>query len=263
MKSYDAALSSFDQIADATTVDRATAEELFAVVDLLEAQPPLRRSLSDPSARAEDRAGLATRLFAARLTPAAQQIVTQVASHAWPGGRTLVEAIERQGVRGLLRTAREQGELDLVQEELHQFATAISGSAELSDALRNKGRSLEDRRNLIARLVDGKVSTVTAQLARRAAAARARTVQLTLASYIELAAELAQEQIAKVTVARPLDADRLARLRKALEAQVGGKVFLQVEVDPSVLGGMNVVLGAHVFESTVAGRLDEVRRLMN
>ena len=55
MKSRDVALSAFDPVADAIQVDAAAADELFAVVDLLEEQPPLRRSLSDPSASSEDR----------------------------------------------------------------------------------------------------------------------------------------------------------------------------------------------------------------
>ena len=42
-----------------------------------------------------------------------------------------------------------------------------------------------------------------------------------------------------------------------------GSVLLLIEVDENVIGGMSVDLGTHVFESTVAGRLDEVRRLLN
>jgi len=48
-----------------------------------------------------------------------------------------------------------------------------------------------------------------------------------------------------------------------LEAQGGGPVLLQITVDENVIGGMSVDLGTHVFESTVAGRLDEARRLLN
>ena len=263
MKSRDLALSSFDAVADAHWVDEETADELFAVVDLLDSQPPLRRSLSDPSASAADRQALAQRLLGGRISETALTVVTEVVGRPWPGGRTMIEVIERQGIRGLLRAAREHGELERVQEELHQFATVIEGVPRLSDALRNRGRSLADRRALITRLISGKATPITERLASRAAAARARTVPLTLASYLRLAAELACEQIARVTVARPLDEGRLARLRRALEAQVGGKVFLQLEVDPDVLGGVNVTLGSDVFESTVAGRLNEVRRLFN
>ena len=263
MKSLDVALSAFDPVADTIRVDEATADELFAVVDLLEGQPPLRRSLSDPSASAGDRQALARRLLEGRLGIAALSMVTEVVSHPWPGGRAMIDAIERQGVRGLLRSAKESGELKRVQEELHRFTQVIDGSPELSDALRNRGRSLEDRRVLIARLLAGRVAPVTERLASRAAAARVRTVPLTLTSYLVLAADLQREQIARVTVARPLDEGRTERLRRALEARVGGPVLLQVTVDESVIGGMHVDLGTHVFESTVAGRLDEARRLLN
>ena len=263
MKSRDVALSAFDPVVDAVRVDEAMAEELFAVVDLLEGQPPLRRSLSDPSASAGDRQALARRLFEGRLGAATLSVVTEVAAHPWPSGRTMIDAIERQGVRGLLRVANERGELKRVQEELHRFALVIDGSPELSDALRNRRRALADRRTLIARLLAGRAAPVTKRLASRAAAARARTVPLTLASYLALAADLAGERIARVTVAHPLDEGRTERLRRALEARVGGPVLLQITVDESVIGGMSVDLGTHVFESTVAGRLDEARRLLN
>lgn len=263
MKSRDVALSAFDPVADAIRVDETAADELFAVADLLEGQPPLRRSLSDPSASGRDRQALARRLFEGRLGAAALSVVTEVAHRPWPSGRTMIDAIERQGVRGLLRTANERGELKRVQEELHRFALVIDGSPELSDALRNRGRALADRRALIARLLAGRVASITERLASRAAAARARTVPLTLTSYLVLAADLAGERMARVTVARPLDEGRTERLRRALEAQVGGPVLLQITVDESVIGGMSVDLGTHVFESTVAGRLDEARRLLN
>lgn len=263
MKSRDVALSAFDPVADAIQVDETAADELFAVADLLEGQPPLRRSLSDPSASGRDRQALARRLFEGRLGTAALSVVTEVAHRPWPSGRTMIDAIERQGVRGLLRTANERGELKRVQEELHRFALVIDGSPELSDALRNRGRALADRRALIVRLLAGRVASVTERLALRAAAARARTVPLTLTGYLALSADLAGERVARITVARPLDAGRVERLRKALEAQVGGPVLLQIEVDESVIGGMSVDLGTHVFESTVARRLDEVRRLLN
>ena len=98
MKSRDIALSAFDPVADAIQVDEtAAADELFAVADLLEGQPPLRRSLSDPSASGRDRQALARRLFEGRLGAAALSVVTEVAYRPWPSGRTMIDAIERQG----------------------------------------------------------------------------------------------------------------------------------------------------------------------
>ena len=116
-------------------------------------------------------------------------------------------------------------------------------------------------------------------LAARAVKARKRTFALTVASYLEMAADMAGQKIAKVTVARPLDQARTDRLPFIFhrlgsvrawsrvrpgphwpEAQLGGPVSLQVAVDPAVLGGMSITIDDDVIESTVAGRLEQARR---
>ncbi|MEO7588210.1 MAG: hypothetical protein ABIS84_09310, partial [Arachnia sp.] len=130
MKARDAALLALDAKTDALSVDAGAADELFAVVDLLESEPPLRRSLSDPSASAEDRAALATRLFGNRISPAAMAVLSEVARAAFAGGRRLVNSLESQGVRALLRQARNSGDLAQVQQDLHGFSEVVVGNAE-------------------------------------------------------------------------------------------------------------------------------------
>ncbi|MDO5737173.1 MAG: F0F1 ATP synthase subunit delta [Propionibacteriaceae bacterium] len=263
MKARDAALLALDAKIDAMSVDAGAADELFAVVDLLETQAPLRRSLSDPSASPEDRAGLAARLFGNRVSPAALAVLSEVARSTFPNGRRLVTALETQGVRALLRVAKNSGDLGRVQQDLYSFATVVDSDPRLADTLRNRTYPLEARRDLVARLSADRVHPISSRLLARAAAGRVRTLPLTVASYLSMAARLTSEQIAKVTVARPLDEARTDRLRQALEAQVGGPVSLQIEVDPTVLGGMDVSMGDDIIESTVAGRLDDARRLLN
>lgn len=262
MKARDAAQLALNAKIDALSVDAGAADELFAVVDLLEAQAQLRRSLSDPSSTSDGRAALARRLLASRISGAAVDVVAEVAAGTYPSGRRLVSTLETQGVRALLRVAQNSGELERVQEELGGFAATVDSDAALSDTLRNRTYPLGARRDLVARLVSTKVHPITGRLLARAAAARVRTLPLTVRSYLGMAASLAGQQIARVTVARPLDEARTERLRRALQAQVGGPVTLQIHVDPAVLGGMDVSLGDHIIESTTAGRLDEARRLL-
>lgn len=263
MSVRDAAMQVLDARADQVRIDAGAAGELFAVVDLLDAQHPLRRSLSDPSADPANRVALAERVLGGRISEPAMKVVAGLVGAAGLTGRRLVAAIERQGVRGLCKVALASGDLRRVQEELHTFAAAVEANAELGDVLRTRTYPLAARRELVAGLVAGKVHPITSALLDRATAARVRTLPHTVDSYLDIAARLASEQIADVTVARPLDDVRLVRLRRALEAHVGGPVALQVTVDPEVLGGMSVRIGDHIFESTVAGRLDEARRLLN
>lgn len=263
MNARDAAMSALDREIDTLAVDAGAADELFAVVDLLEAQPPLRRALSDPGASAESRVALARKVLGSRVSEKALTVLAEVVSGNRGDGLKLAAVLERQGVRAVLRTAQSTGTLPQVQAELHSFARTVERNHELSDALRNRAIPLEHRRALVSRLITGRTAPATSQLLSRAAAGRARTLPLTVDSYLELAASMAGEQVARVTVAHPLDDQRLARLRTALEAQVGRPVSLQIDVDPRVLGGMNIQLGEDIIESTVAGRLNDARRLLN
>jgi F-type H+-transporting ATPase subunit delta len=63
-----------------------------------------------------------------------------------------------------------------------------------------------------------------------------------------------------VWVATPLSAEHRERLARALAAQQGREVHLNVVVDPDVLGGVRVAVGEEVLDSTVASRLKAAQR---
>lgn len=260
MMAVGAAPAGLDATVDGIPTDATTAAELFAVVDLLDGQPMLRRSLSDPSASVEDRSGLATRLLGGRVSAATLAVLTEAVKASWNSGADMVAGLERQAVRLSLLDAQRTGDIDRVSDELHTLGLTIDSNPELAGTLRNQTYPVDAKQELIDRLIADKVHPVTRALAARTVRTRRRNYARTVGEILEMAADLAGEKIAKVTVARPLDDARLARLRRALEAQAGGPVALQVEVDPSVLGGINVALGDDVFEATVAARLDQVRR---
>ncbi|NHB85977.1 F0F1 ATP synthase subunit delta [Tessaracoccus sp. HDW20] len=240
--------------------DATTAAEVFAVVDLLDGQPMLRRSLSDPSATPENRAALAGRLFDGRVSASTVAVIAEAVKAAWPGANALVSGLERLGVRIALRASKAAGSLARVETELFSFSRTVDDNAELAAALRSLAYPLEGKRELVGRLLTGRVDPVTAQLASRAVRARRRTLPLTIGSYLKMAADMAGQKIARVTVARHLDETQTARLKAGLEAQVGAEVTLQIHVDPDVLGGISVSIDDDVYESTVAARLEDARR---
>jgi len=92
-------------------------------------------------------------------------------------------------------------------------------------------------------------------------AARERTFGHTIEGYVTLAAAQKNRVVATVRVATPLSVDQRSRLQTSLSRQIGREVIIQEVIDPGVLGGVRVELGGEVFEGTVAGRLEEARRL--
>ncbi|WP_425308798.1 F0F1 ATP synthase subunit delta [Ammonicoccus fulvus] len=253
-------LNSLDRVLDEQEPNSTLAGELFAVVDAIEGQPALRRSLTDPGMPGEQRQALATRLFDGKVSPAAVSVVAEAAALRWGGGRALASAVERQGVRAELRAAQANGQLDNVEDELFRFSRTVAGDRGLSEALRDRSSGLPARTELVTKLLNGRAYEATTILARRAVAARQGTYDATVESYLALAAQLRERGLATVRVARPLSADQHERLRAALSRQVGREVAMHVIVDPEVVGGVRVELGDEVIEGTVSSRLNEARR---
>ena len=65
--------------------------------------------------------------------------------------------------------------------------------------------------------------------------------------------------IAKATSAAPLSAAELKALTSRLEAFTGGTIELDVDVDPTLLGGLVVQVGDRLIDGSVRGRLERLR----
>ncbi len=64
---------------------------------------------------------------------------------------------------------------------------------------------------------------------------------------------------ATATSAAPLDAKELRALAARLETLVGGRVELETDVDPALLGGLIVRIGDRLIDGSVLGRLERLR----
>ena len=235
--------------------------DLFAVVDALESSAALRRAVTDPGAPEQSRRQLVHSLLDGKVSKTAADMVADAAAMRWSGGRTFAAALDRQAVRAQLIEADRNGYLEETEDELFRFARTVEANPELRNALADRAVALTGRQELVGQLLDGKVNEATLVLAKRAVRARERTFAHTIEGYVTLAAALKNRVVATVRVARPLTAEQRERLRQNLSTQVGREVAVQEVIDPQVLGGVRVELGHEVIEGTVAGRLEQARRL--
>ena len=65
--------------------------------------------------------------------------------------------------------------------------------------------------------------------------------------------------VATAISAAPLAEDEIRALTERLEGLTGGKVELEVQVDPSLLGGLVVRVGDRLIDGSVRGRLERLR----
>ncbi|MDR1432683.1 MAG: F0F1 ATP synthase subunit delta, partial [Propionibacteriaceae bacterium] len=159
--------SQLDQVADELQPTAGLAEELFAVVALLDGQPGLRNALSDPTASEEARTQLAAALFAQRVSAGAAKIVSAAAQQRWGSAVDMVAALDRQGNRVLIALAQLDGKLDQVEDELFRFSRVVAADPALQAAIDDRGAELSRRRQLVSDLLAGKTDPVTLSLALR------------------------------------------------------------------------------------------------
>jgi F-type H+-transporting ATPase subunit delta len=64
---------------------------------------------------------------------------------------------------------------------------------------------------------------------------------------------------AEVRSASELSAKEQGELRAMLERKVGGKVDIEVSVDPALIGGFVAKIGSEVFDASVSGKIEKFR----
>jgi F-type H+-transporting ATPase subunit delta len=246
-----------------TTAEELTglADELFAVARLLDGQLTLRRSLSDPAGKPDERAALANRLFASRLSPAALELVESVAQERWSRPPDLVEAFMELAIEASLDAAEVRGELDDVEDELFRFGRIVSSDRELARILSDRKAPAEGKAALLDRLLSAKVSPVTEQLVRNVLTGpHVGHAETAIERLSEVASRRRGQSVARVTTAVALTAEQEQRLTEVLGRIYGRTVGLQVTVDPSVLGGLIVQVGDEVIDGSIAHRLEVAGR---
>jgi F-type H+-transporting ATPase subunit delta len=168
----------------------------------------------------------------------------------------------RRYARALLEVALEQDQAGALRDELRQAVGLLQEHPDLSAILLHPALAVE-RKQAIAREVFGRLG---------AGPLLARLLDLLITrGRMELLAEIEQAFTAAwnaqrgVVMAEAVTADALTqaqeeRLAAALATASGQEVELATAVDPLVLGGVRVTMGGRIYDGTVRGRLQSLRR---
>jgi F-type H+-transporting ATPase subunit delta len=236
-------------------------EGLYAVAALLDREPSLRRAFTDPASSPDSRRGLAQALLGRQLAAAPLGVLSDLVAQRWSSPADLRAAVEVLAADAALRAAEHDGVLDDVEDELFRFARLLEREPALRAALTDPGLPDERKSALLRDLLGERARPQTLRLVEIAVTrSRGRSVETALDELADLAAQRRQRFVAQVKVARPLDPQQEARLAAGLERVYGRRVQLQVDVDPTVLGGISVRIGDEVLDGTVQRNLEAVRR---
>ncbi len=80
-----------------------------------------------------------------------------------------------------------------------------------------------------------------------------------IAEYLRLKYAHAGETEVVLKTTFPVDLPLVEKIKKALEKKINGKVKLYIDLDSSLLGGVQVVIGNKIIDGSVNKRLEQLR----
>ena len=240
--------------------DLKFAKELFDLGAALAASAQLRGSLSDPSAESAAKAGIVKAVFGKHASAASLDFLTSLVALRWTRPRDLVVALEQLGVHAVASIAAKAGTIAEVESALFAFQSAITGDSELQFALADKNAPADAKAALADKLVGKKVSKEAALLIRAAVTAPGkRRASVVLGEFAKQVAAFAERLVAVVTVAGSISKAQIGRIEKTLATNYGHPMTVNVNVDPSIIGGIRIQVAGDVIDGSIATRLQAAR----
>ncbi|MBF0356294.1 MAG: F0F1 ATP synthase subunit delta [Alphaproteobacteria bacterium] len=164
----------------------------------------------------------------------------------------------------LYQLAEEGGALDKVAQDLKDLKAMVAASEDLRRFLKNPIHSrAEHELALLSLAVKAGFNDLTRRFLGLVARSRRQdALPAMIGAFLARLAKSRGEMTAQVKAAQALSDAQTADLKAQLAKSVGGKVDLDVTVDPSLLGGLIVRLGSRMIDTSLKTKLQHLKLSM-
>ena len=162
--------------------------------------------------------------------------------------------------RSLFEVAREQDKLDVVREQLGEFADAMHDSRELQVFFFSPYFSTKEKSEGLAKAISGADETFVNFLELLIEKHRMPALFRVRAEFDALWEEENKLLPVQVTSAVELDESTVKQIGDRISEQTGRKVDLSARVEPEILGGIVVRVGNSILDASIRSRLERLRK---
>ena len=241
----------------------AISSDLFKALVAIDSSTGLRRALTDSSRDSSSKSDLISDLFKKSLGGPALGLLANATALRWSAPSGIADAIEQIAVEAEATAANLSNSLDQVQSEIFTFSKLLIENPDLRTALSERSQSAEAKQALIKSILGSKFSASTnSLLAHSVESRRARSIEKTIAAYSHAVTARRNRVNAHIKSSIALSDGQAKKLADSLTKQIGQPVHLNIEIDPSVLGGISIRFGDEVIDGTISNRLAEASRAL-
>lgn len=173
----------------------------------------------------------------------------------------MMSEIAREYGRGLYLLAKEEGLAAAMLTEVRGITAILEAEQDYIALLGNLSLKREDRVALVDAAFSGHTMPhLVSFLKLMTERGYAAHIIGALAIYEDLYREAAGIALAEVTTAVPLTAAERAALREKLHRLTGKSCELSERLDPTLLGGVRVMVEGKLYDGSVSGKLARFKR---
>ncbi len=247
-------------------VSAATASEisthLFFAADVFASKTALRRAITDPSRDIASKSALIKELFGSKIGKEASGLISGIAALRWSAGKDVIYVLEQLAIEAEASAANINNELDRVEDELFSASRLLVDSSELRSALVG-GAGADLKAQLVTEILSKSASASTVKLVRALVTQRrGRSIEAAFAQYLFGLANRRNRLIAVVRTAAPISDAQKVRLSGAIEKQVGQPIRVNIQVDPTIIGGVSIKFADELIDASISNRLAHAGRAL-
>lgn len=240
----------------ATTESASTlSTHLFLITNVLNSNISLRRAVTDQARDEKAKSVLLNEIFSKTVSKEALTVINGVSALRWSSSSDLVEVLEQLAIEAEASAANISNELDRVEAEIFSISRTIAGSFELRTALITAD-AVEAKISLVSELIGKGAAPSTSKLVTHLVNNwRGRSVEAAFDDYQHALAARRNRLIALVRTASALTPAQSDRLVQALTKQSGQPIRVNIEIDPSVIGGISIKYADELVDGTISSRI--------
>jgi F-type H+-transporting ATPase subunit delta len=173
------------------------------------------------------------------------------------------ETLARRYATAVFQLAQDAGKVEAIQRDLHAFVDTLGGDGKVRRFFESPVVDRKEKETIVAqafaRLDPIALHTVLLLIRKR----RENMAKEIVVQYDALERAARGAQPLDVTTARPLPRPDLDAIVARLSSAFGTKFDVTERLDPSLIGGVRITMGDRLADGTIAGRLDDIARLLS
>jgi len=169
--------------------------------------------------------------------------------------------VAKRYAKALFGLGQEDGQFERYGQDLNAFAVFCQEHDEFQQVISNPIFPIDDRKKILDTVLEksGFAGMVMSFLRLLLDKNRIGAIEAISSHYQDLTDGISNIARAEISTARPLKAESLERLEKALETLTSKQIKSEVKEDPDLVGGIVVRIGDMVFDGSIKAQLEGLK----